>query len=527
MKKVVPTNAEQLLQAFEDKLGTRDRSDWQHYTCTLVTPLYGGGVQPGEVDTDLPIRATSIRGQLRFWWRLLHRQMPSEQLFEAEKNIWGGLGDDEEDIAASRAILRVDQIEGLKHEACANYTERVKNGKTVFDIHWHDWANSPYALFPAQGKPKDQDIEENQPKLLAKPGLKFRLSVRTRDLDEAQRQSVNDALRWWATFGGLGARTRRGLGAVEVCGAAGTWLTVSEAEVTAAGLTLFFRPGVAPADQAWKQGIEAMREFRQGAKVGRNEAAAGSKSPAGRSRWPEAAAIRTATNTWRVKTGGISFQPTDTVQHFPRAAFGLPIIFHFQGEKTDTNPDPGDTQLAPSQSGAELDRMASPLILRPYRIAEGKWRSALLKLPDEHVWSMDLVLCNSGQGKILKAPKTYLAADWWPSVNREALAEAIPPMQGRGSDALTAFMAWFSPPPITKPPAEEERWDKARIKHDTKNGSTTAIRKDKPPAVAIRDEGRAIYEALSPKAKAKMQQGYFQAAAIVQGTRLLRVEETA
>jgi len=44
---------------------------WTHYTCKLVTPLYGGGVRAAEVDTAMPIRAAGIRGQLRFWWRIV------------------------------------------------------------------------------------------------------------------------------------------------------------------------------------------------------------------------------------------------------------------------------------------------------------------------------------------------------------------------------------------------------------------------------------------------------------------------
>src|SRR5260221_14040443 len=35
----------------------------------LITPLYGGGVKPTEPDPITVVRATEIRGQLRFWWR--------------------------------------------------------------------------------------------------------------------------------------------------------------------------------------------------------------------------------------------------------------------------------------------------------------------------------------------------------------------------------------------------------------------------------------------------------------------------
>lgn len=58
--------------------------------CTLVTPMFGGGVKPGEVDREMPIRASALRGHLRFWWRLLHGadRRPSD-LFDVESDLWG------------------------------------------------------------------------------------------------------------------------------------------------------------------------------------------------------------------------------------------------------------------------------------------------------------------------------------------------------------------------------------------------------------------------------------------------------
>lgn len=61
---------------------------------------------------------------------------------------------------------------------------------------------------------------------------------------------------------------------------------------------------------------------------------------------------------------------------FPRAMFGLPIIFHFKGN------EPKDSTLLPlDKTGNPMDRMASPLILRPYRDSDGHWRAAALLLP--------------------------------------------------------------------------------------------------------------------------------------------------
>ena len=41
---------------------------WER-TYTLLTPLFGGGVEPREADPVSVVRATAVRGHLRFWAR--------------------------------------------------------------------------------------------------------------------------------------------------------------------------------------------------------------------------------------------------------------------------------------------------------------------------------------------------------------------------------------------------------------------------------------------------------------------------
>lgn len=77
------------------------KEEWQEIYCELVTPLHGGGVVARESDDKLPVRVTAIRGQLRFWWRLLAQQkwnLSGKRLREAEFRLWGGIG---EEVAAS------------------------------------------------------------------------------------------------------------------------------------------------------------------------------------------------------------------------------------------------------------------------------------------------------------------------------------------------------------------------------------------------------------------------------------------
>ena len=49
-----------------EKIATRRTEEERTYTIKLITPMYGGGVVAGVVDEEMPVRATSIRGHLRF-----------------------------------------------------------------------------------------------------------------------------------------------------------------------------------------------------------------------------------------------------------------------------------------------------------------------------------------------------------------------------------------------------------------------------------------------------------------------------
>ena len=54
---------------------------------TVSTPMAGGGVEPGEVDVKRPVRVPSVKGHLRYWWRMINRNSPGKDARESE--IWG------------------------------------------------------------------------------------------------------------------------------------------------------------------------------------------------------------------------------------------------------------------------------------------------------------------------------------------------------------------------------------------------------------------------------------------------------
>ena len=366
--------------------------------CKLITPMYGGGVRAGEVDCDLPVRPSALRGQLRYWWRLLNGAgKTSEEVFRAESTLWGGISST--GPQASRVSLQV--------KAPAVDAKRLIKGRTS--------TIPTYALI-LEG--------DDNPDLLA-TGYEFELTLRFQPrVTSAQCQQVIEALRWWASFAGVGARTRRGFGAVRGTGVDAAVKPISVDEIESRGGVMVLGSGKSDALEAWKVAVDALKTFRQGAGVGRNP---GRHHRPGRSRWPEPDAIRRRTG--RHAPG---HEPQHPVNDFyPRAAFGLPIVFHF---KDKDDPGTGRDERPPVLVPNRGDRMASPLILRPYFDGQQYHPMALL-LPG---WEKR-VSVSAGFDPASAKPA-------WPEApkEREQMATLIQPMKDRGADVLSAFMSYFA-----------------------------------------------------------------------------------
>ena len=413
---------------------------WTTLECQLVTPMYGGGVVSHTVDEKMPIRVSSIRGQLRFWWRLLATNSSDDlwqrdaglSIRQAEADLWGGIDDK---TKASKVFLRVDNIKSLQIEAWATYEINSRTGRYQSLPSPKNWANVPYVLFPAQGKRPDVNDAET-PHALAKIGLEWNLIIGfvenlqpdpkkpeyNPNITATQKQQVWEAIRWWSQFGGVGARTRRGLGAVLLKNARGEEVPcnlqtpISTDEVQQAGCRLLLRTPQNSAYAAWQQAIQKLQTFRQ-VNVGRPDHSS-------RSRWPEPDAIRNIK-----KQHSPNHKPVHIAGNlFPRAAFGLPIIFKFKDDGTRRTDEPSQSSLQPVVIGNVKERMASPLILRPFYTKEKKWVSAALLLPCQHIQKLQLDLSGS-------------KVSYWD----ETKAQNVQPIaQYNGTDALSAFLNFFA-----------------------------------------------------------------------------------
>lgn len=493
------------------------------YRCTLVTPMYGGGVEAGVVDQDMPIRATAIRGQLRYWWRFLHRQrhpaLSATEILSAERRIWGGLGDASK-LTKSTVTISVKSARHVR--------PRLTGAKS--------YPTARYVLYPALAQGKNAE--------LLVPGFKFDLITSGPDEFIAE---IRESVQWWAAFGGLGARTRRGLGAVRVDDDNGRPLQIpSDAELEAAGCQLTtkkFGNGNDPL-KPWYQLISTLQSLRQGEGIARKPRPDPQpddiQAPRpGRSFWPEPDTIR------RIRKKHLpNHAPDNKKPHaFPRAMFGLPIITKFIDGGTQANRDPEITELLPIPDGehSASKRMTSSLVLKPMLRDDG-WHAGVLRMPMKEVERMGLALY---KGKDCIAE--LRAGEWW----KPEFSPAISPLGGHQnpidafisrlcSDASRAEIARdqvaqsnssdasFNPDKENK--KSETTLHRPRIKRNNANGSLTIEPCDGTKSfVLIGDQAKNCFDALEPPTQQYLRESRYppfnKLTVVVDGARFVRLEE--
>ena len=394
---------------------------WQSYSCTLITPMYGGGVHAGEFDKSMPIRPSAIRGHLRFWWRIARgTQFESPKaLFKHEAEIWGGVGS--ERAIASQVAIKVQEI---KPEKSPPQKDKKTNSQTPTPVDPNTYTKPSdahgirYAFGPATINSENDWLQE---------GYSFTIKLRYPDSLE---EDVITALRFWASFGGIGARTRRGFGAIQVTGNGVAPVSPEEWQALGGQIKLVNAKkkskAFSQALQSWDHAVTQLFEFRQKGGIGRRKGV--SERQPGRSHWPEADQLRYLTE----KDGDGKHPPEHEKNNvFPRAAFGMPIQFEFKGTK---NEPPAHDLLPLLDENKTGERMASPLILRPYWNGDD-WQAMALLLPHwQDALEQDLALKPTGQPQ------------HWPKDKeaQKSLAQKIAPMKQYGTDPLSAFMAFFA-----------------------------------------------------------------------------------
>lgn len=199
-------------------------------TFQVVTPLFLGD---GEQKFS-GLRAPSIKGALRYWWRALNWENVREgassdeealkRLHKAESWLFGNAAGtytasgQNSYIGQSRVLLTMRQPE--------NWETLIEDGWPTQPRSQHKIDGSSYMGFGLfEMKRRSGQVTHPQRQAL-REGLTFGLELTFKpDLDTGKKEcwrnelgdpvkSVRKALVWWGLVGGLGSRSRRGLGSV-------------------------------------------------------------------------------------------------------------------------------------------------------------------------------------------------------------------------------------------------------------------------------------------------------------------------
>ncbi|MBA3944413.1 MAG: type III-B CRISPR module RAMP protein Cmr1 [Herpetosiphonaceae bacterium] len=389
----------------------------------LITPLCGGGVDPFEPDPQTLIRGTSIRGHLRFWWRACRGGQFGPHLADMKRYedvLWGA--------ASTSAQPRPSQVQivvsSIKpgEDSYPFVIQPNQQGRRV--VRANNNVAPAYAAFPLQ--PTQEEVQADVETKRVKAGVEFTLrilfpeNIKLENTKWDIQPEIAAALWCWETFGGLGARTRRGFGALRLLAVQQgpdkkpvpldmppadqqqahawirqhlqahqqssftqeqTWpnavphldplLDTDTLRVTAVSNQTNQKPSRL-AFERWNDLIEGLKAFRQQ----RREIPGGPGIPRqiGRNHWPEPDSIRmwTRQHLHPRHAQPVSLDPNFPVGTFPRAVFGLPIETQFKDRNRHNlnapHADPRKTVLQLKQR----ERLASPLILRPLTCAGGK-----------------------------------------------------------------------------------------------------------------------------------------------------------
>jgi hypothetical protein len=150
-------------------------------------------------------------------------------------------------------------------------------------------------------------------------------------------------------------------------------------------------------------------------------------------------------------------QPNMPADAFPRAELGLPLIFHFKKTKDGEPPDTTLNPIYPNEDGKRMERMASPIILRPLGLENGNVVPMIVRLvaPIPAGLELDFTekldfaekqrrdLAAKGTGRYATLPRGWNSESYAGGVGaiRDPRFKSVSPMSGSpNGSAIEAFL---------------------------------------------------------------------------------------
>lgn len=455
-----------------------------------TTKTIGGGVDTRQPDRIDVVRIPGIRGQLRHWWRLVDDDGNNPLL--SEQRFFGGASPEDaqksgSEASSSAGVISV-QAEIVKEGSVAPagfHVAKQPGGPLGALPQWSGDRALGYALFPLQ-RPREElrrAKEDRRSRLETFPireGLEFDLIVRIENRNAGVLESDIDrflrALWAFVHFGGIGARTTRGFGAlavrgpIQISGARWdepkrtqwierfqappadprqlrAWLSDATTWGAFANLHILAGRPEPSAESAQTRLIAALKEFRQGLGVGRQKGRTGRE---GESNWPEAHAFRLMAEQQSGRRFEWEHTPPRPEKHryrmdagwyLPRAAFGLPIEISFKfTDEVDNNANGRITN--------STERWQSPLILCTLACSDGRCYlpvaiynpAAALSTDKEGCW-VDLKIDKSSKEKRVRDTRVTTQVSTKDTGAKAPIKSALDGAEGSAIDAFLYRLA--------------------------------------------------------------------------------------
>ncbi len=167
------------------------------YEIEVVTPLFLSGAD----QTNVELRAPSIKGQLRWWWRAMHGHLTLSELKKKEEEIFGSTS------KRSSFSLIVDSahIKMSKDNLPPGKKEMVTSRGKTFPMSIIDYLAYGIAEFQ-KGKGNVYKRPHIRPKSIFNMKCVF--------YNENIITEIEKTILYWIYFGGLGAKSRNGFGSL-------------------------------------------------------------------------------------------------------------------------------------------------------------------------------------------------------------------------------------------------------------------------------------------------------------------------
>ncbi|MTI96658.1 MAG: type III-B CRISPR module RAMP protein Cmr1 [Firmicutes bacterium] len=180
-------------------MGKSGKPRRETFKCEILTPMFCGGADPQKAE----LRASSVKGVLRFWWRALHGHLPLSELRKQEGQIFGST----EGIGKSKVLLSVEADLQPCTDPFPKHNIRVTSKSKTFPVNILDYLC--YGTYTWNREKRTNEFVKSY----LKQGEWFKLHIVYPDTCEKQ---ILDALYMLVNFGGLGACSRNGFGSAHI-----------------------------------------------------------------------------------------------------------------------------------------------------------------------------------------------------------------------------------------------------------------------------------------------------------------------